>query len=66
MLPGERITAEVVAFLRRIAAMPGGHVRGAADPALSVLRVVRADRGQPDAAADADAALDAARELALS
>lgn len=66
VLPGERITAEVVAFLRRIAAMPGGHVRGAADPALSVLRVVRADRGQPDAAADADASLDAARELALS
>ncbi|MFH8893370.1 aminotransferase class I/II-fold pyridoxal phosphate-dependent enzyme [Streptomyces sp. NPDC017949] len=40
VLPGEVITAETVAFLRRTAAAPGGHVRGAVDPAVSRLRVV--------------------------
>ncbi|WCD85016.1 Arginine decarboxylase [Streptomyces xanthophaeus] len=40
VLPGEVITAETVAFLRRTAAAPGGHVRGALDPAVSHLRVV--------------------------
>lgn len=45
VLPGEVITAEVVEFLRRIAATPGGYVRGAVDPTLATLRVVRgADR----------------------
>ncbi|UOQ90251.1 PLP-dependent transferase [Agromyces endophyticus] len=41
VLPGEVITAEVVAFLQRIAGTPGGYVRGAVDPSLATLRVVR-------------------------
>ena len=40
VLPGEVVTAEVVAFLRQTAASPAGHVRGAADPQVSRLRVV--------------------------
>ncbi|MFG2875402.1 aminotransferase class I/II-fold pyridoxal phosphate-dependent enzyme [Streptomyces sp. NPDC048337] len=40
VLPGEVITAEAVDFLRRTAAAPGGHVRGALDPDVSRLRVV--------------------------
>uniref|UniRef100_A0AAU2K368 PLP-dependent transferase n=1 Tax=Streptomyces sp. NBC_00049 TaxID=2903617 RepID=A0AAU2K368_9ACTN len=40
VLPGEVITAETVAFLRRTAAAPGGHVRGALDAAVTRLRVV--------------------------
>ncbi|WP_412078909.1 aminotransferase class I/II-fold pyridoxal phosphate-dependent enzyme [Streptomyces xanthophaeus] len=40
VLPGEVVTAETVDFLRRTAAAPGGHVRGALDPAVSHLRVV--------------------------
>ncbi|MBB5633511.1 arginine/lysine/ornithine decarboxylase [Cryobacterium mesophilum] len=40
LLPGEIITAEVVDFLRTVAASPGGHVRGAIDPAVDRLRVV--------------------------
>ncbi|MCM1966272.1 PLP-dependent transferase [Streptomyces sp. G1] len=40
VLPGEVITAETVDFLRRTAAAPGGHVRGALDPAVARLRVV--------------------------
>lgn len=40
VLPGEIVTAEVVEFLRRIAAAPGGYVRGAVDPSLATLRVV--------------------------
>lgn len=43
VLPGEIITAETVRFLQRTAAAPGGHVRGAADPGVTRLRVV--DRG---------------------
>lgn len=39
-LPGEVLTAETVAFLQRVAASPAGHVRGAIDPAVSVIRVV--------------------------
>jgi arginine/lysine/ornithine decarboxylase len=42
VLPGEVVTAEVVEFLRRIAATPGGYVRGAVDASLATLRVVRA------------------------
>lgn len=40
VLPGEVVTAEVVAFLQQTAASPNGHVRGAADPGVSTLRVV--------------------------
>lgn len=41
VLPGEVVTAEVVAFLRGTAAAPYGHVRGALTPDVGVLRVVR-------------------------
>ncbi|MFC6594235.1 aminotransferase class I/II-fold pyridoxal phosphate-dependent enzyme [Kitasatospora paranensis] len=40
VLPGEEVTAEVVAFLQGVAAAPTGHVRGAADPAVARVRVV--------------------------
>ncbi|MFH8712580.1 aminotransferase class I/II-fold pyridoxal phosphate-dependent enzyme [Streptomyces zaomyceticus] len=40
VLPGEVVTAEVVDFLRRTAAAPNGHVRGALDPGVTRLRVV--------------------------
>ncbi|WP_405921132.1 aminotransferase class I/II-fold pyridoxal phosphate-dependent enzyme [Streptomyces sp. NBC_00122] len=40
VLPGETVTAETVCFLQRTAAAPGGHVRGAADPGVTRLRVV--------------------------
>ncbi|KJK58239.1 amino acid decarboxylase [Saccharothrix sp. ST-888] len=40
LLPGEVVTAELVDFFHRTAAAPGGHVRGAADPAVTTLRVV--------------------------
>ncbi|MFG2983849.1 aminotransferase class I/II-fold pyridoxal phosphate-dependent enzyme [Streptomyces sp. NPDC048258] len=40
VLPGEVVTAETVRFLQRTAAAPGGHVRGAADPGVTRLRVV--------------------------
>ncbi|AWI27539.1 amino acid decarboxylase [Streptomyces sp. ICN441] len=49
VLPGEVVTAEVVDFLQRTAAAPGGHVRGALDPAVSRLRVVT---GEPPAEAE--------------
>ena len=42
VMPGELITAEARDFLRRTAAAPFGHVRGAADPALTRLRVLTA------------------------
>ena len=42
VLPGEVISAEVVDFLRKVAASPGGHVRGASDPAVDRIRVVDA------------------------
>ncbi|MFG2976463.1 aminotransferase class I/II-fold pyridoxal phosphate-dependent enzyme [Streptomyces sp. NPDC048331] len=40
VLPGEVITAEAVRFLRRTAAAPNGHVRGALDQGVTRLRVV--------------------------
>ncbi|MFB7665370.1 aminotransferase class I/II-fold pyridoxal phosphate-dependent enzyme [Kitasatospora sp. NPDC056138] len=40
LLPGEVVTAELVDFFQRTAAAPNGHVRGAADPAVTTLRVV--------------------------
>lgn len=40
ILPGEVLTAEMIDFLRRTAAMPAGHVRGAADAHLDHFRVV--------------------------
>ena len=42
LMPGEEITAEAVAFLTAVAASPSGYVRGAVDPEVSKLRVVRA------------------------
>ena len=43
VLPGEEITPEVVGFLRAVAASPGGHVRGAADPRIDTMRVLRVE-----------------------
>jgi arginine/lysine/ornithine decarboxylase len=40
VLPGERITAEVVQFLRASAAAPHGYVRGAVDAKVDSLRVL--------------------------
>ncbi|MCP2308309.1 aminotransferase class I/II-fold pyridoxal phosphate-dependent enzyme [Kitasatospora paracochleata] len=40
VLPGEEITAELVEFLHRTVAAPTGHVRGAADHAVTTCRVV--------------------------
>lgn len=40
VLPGEIISEEVVDFLRKVAASPGGYVRGASDPAVDTIRVV--------------------------
>ncbi|KXO95892.1 aminotransferase class I/II-fold pyridoxal phosphate-dependent enzyme [Tsukamurella pseudospumae] len=40
VLPGEVLTAETISFLRGIAAMPGGYVRGAVDGAVDGVRVV--------------------------
>lgn len=40
VLPGEVITPDVIDFLRKVAASPGGHVRGAMDPMVDFLRVV--------------------------
>ncbi|UKY55473.1 hypothetical protein KI385_34210 [Streptomyces inhibens] len=45
VLPGEVITAELVDFFHRPAAVPNGHVRGAADPAVTTLRVVDTTAG---------------------
>ncbi len=41
LLPGEIIRADTVQFLQATAASPSGYVRGAADPLLQTLRVVR-------------------------
>lgn len=41
VLPGESLTAETIAFLRATAAHSSGYVRGAADPLLDSVRVVR-------------------------
>jgi len=43
VLPGESLTAETIAFLRATAAHSSGYVRGAADPLLDSVRVVRTD-----------------------
>ncbi len=40
VLPGEVVTSEVVSFLQATAATQGGHVRGAADPAVRTMRIV--------------------------
>jgi hypothetical protein len=39
-MPGEVLSEQVVEFLRTTAASPSGYVRGAADPELSLFRVV--------------------------
>lgn len=44
VLPGEILSAEVIDFLRRTAALPSGYVRGAADPELATFRVVAQTR----------------------
>ncbi|UQN14164.1 aminotransferase class I/II-fold pyridoxal phosphate-dependent enzyme [Gulosibacter sp. ACHW.36C] len=41
VIPGEEITAETVAFLQAVAASPTGHVRGAIDPTVQRMRVLR-------------------------
>lgn len=41
LLPGERITAETVAFLQATIAAPYGHVRGGASPDMTAFRVVQ-------------------------
>lgn len=41
LLPGEEITQEIVSFLQAVAASPAGVVRGAADPRVATVRVVR-------------------------
>lgn len=41
LVPGEEITAETVSFLQAVAASPTGVVRGAADPRVATLRIVR-------------------------
>lgn len=41
VMPGEEITAETVGFLRAVAASPNGYVRGAIDPEMRTMRVVR-------------------------
>jgi lysine decarboxylase len=42
LMPGEEITAENLDFLQKTAAAPFGHVRGALEPDMSKVRVVRA------------------------
>lgn len=42
VVPGEVITAEVVGFLRAVAASPIGYVRGALDPRVDAFRVIAA------------------------
>lgn len=55
VLPGEILTAETIAFLRGIAAMPGGYVRGAADALVDGVRVV-VEAGTPEVSARSQAA----------
>jgi lysine decarboxylase len=43
VVPGERITDEAVDFLQSVARRPSGYVRGAADPLVQQVRVLRAD-----------------------
>jgi lysine decarboxylase len=51
LLPGERVTGEIVAYLRAVTAA-GARLHGAADPTFETVRVVRATPGDPGAAAD--------------
>ncbi|HRN29600.1 MAG TPA: amino acid decarboxylase, partial [Terrimesophilobacter sp.] len=44
VVPGERLTATALDFLRAVTQRPSGYVRGAVDPDLSRLRVVRDTR----------------------
>lgn len=53
LLPGERITAEIVDFLRETAASPGGFIRGAVDRESSLFRVVAAGESERSAARSA-------------
>ncbi|MFC7765844.1 Orn/Lys/Arg family decarboxylase [Leucobacter soli] len=53
VLPGETLSAEVVAFLRATAAAPSGYVRGAADPSLDQFRVVASTPAQQRSATSA-------------
>ena len=41
VLPGEVLTSEVLSFLKDTAAAPYGWVRGALDPTISSVRVVK-------------------------
>lgn len=41
LIPGEEITVDTLAFLRAVAASPTGYVRGAVDPRVDMIRVVR-------------------------
>lgn len=41
LLPGEVVTEEIIAFLQATAADPSGYVRGAADPRVETLRVLK-------------------------
>lgn len=41
LVPGERITAEAIDFLHAVTRRPSGYVRGAVDPLVTRLRVVR-------------------------
>lgn len=43
VVPGERIMKEAADFLRSVAVRPAGYVRGAADPLVQRMRVLRAD-----------------------
>jgi lysine decarboxylase len=54
LLPGERVTAEVVAYLRELTAA-GARLHGAADPTFSTVRVLAGATGENGAAAPATA-----------
>jgi arginine decarboxylase len=57
LLPGERISAETVAYLRELAES-GARLHGASDPrfqTINVLHVDRPDAGRPDQDAGPDA-----------
>lgn len=41
VVPGERITAELLAYLRAMAGLPGCYIRGAVDDAVTQIRVLR-------------------------
>lgn len=52
LLPGERVTAEVVEYLRTLTAA-GARLHGAADPTFATVRVLADSRAQPDTRAAA-------------